>query len=96
MDDATSREVGDTLTAQDEIDKAWQRQADAMGMTVEEVKMTAAVMAGVQSFAQQEREPSVILLPEGSPGASYAFLCGIPVRYTSGVTKPTLAFELET
>lgn len=93
---ANASEVAEAITAQDEIDKAWQRQADAMGMTVEEVKLTAAVMAGVQSFANDEREPSVILLPEGSPGGNYAHICGISVRYTSGVSKPTLGFELET
>lgn len=90
-------EVAGAISVHDEIEEAWKRQAEAMGMTVENVKAVAAVMAGIQSFARQEREPTVILLPIGwCKGESYMNLHGIPVRYTDGVSKPTLGFELET
>ena len=96
MDDATAREVEETVSVHDEIEKMWARQAEAMGVSVEHVKVVAAVMAGVQSFADQGREPSVVLpMGFGAGEANYMHLCGIPVRYV-GVSKPTLGFELET
>jgi hypothetical protein len=78
-----------------EVEEALKRQADALHMSVETVKGLAAIMAKVQSFAAHERTPTAILLPPNWGEEHYSFLCGIPVRYTSGVASPTLAFEVE-
>ncbi len=77
------------------IEEAWIRQAEALDITVEEVKLYAALSASIQTFRRNEMKPTVILLPTGWSSETFTYLQGISVLYSLDVSKPILGFEVE-